>query len=133
MICHDDLHLFTLLTLSSFGCYFYTSTNLHKRTCTFIKLHKYPYFHNFAKFSHNLIHTKHSSYWLALFYTKGVTLHQSESPAFSDRTANSVSRGLLMTTVQVLRRGVAILSYPYASCSISWGGGDERAMISMVR
>jgi hypothetical protein len=54
-------------------------------------------------------------------YKEGVFLASPIGVASSVGTANSISRGLPMTTTQVLRRGAAVLSFPYASCSVGRG------------
>jgi hypothetical protein len=66
---HDDIHFFTLTLGNFFGKLLYVPTNLHKRVCIFINLHKYPYSHNFIGFSHNFTHTTYYFYWFELFDT----------------------------------------------------------------
>jgi hypothetical protein len=68
MAGHDDLH-FYILALSNFESYLCNSTTCIKGLVFFVKLHKYPYSHNFTQISHNLNHTQYFSYWLAIINT----------------------------------------------------------------
>jgi hypothetical protein len=61
MTGHDYFH-FYILALSNFESYFYHSTTCIKGTYIVMKLHIYPYFHNFTQISHNSNHTPHFSY-----------------------------------------------------------------------